>query len=175
MAAMIAATMAPSSAASAAAGISSSVTTAGCSADFAASDALVASCAFADFFVNSKILDPASSGNSEIPVNNINVSNVYGGNNQGGTTSATNVIHYDLWRNPAVEDQATDRAYRIGQTKKVFVYRLITKNTVEEKIQKIKGRKRDLVDSVVDLQKDKNNHTQKVFAQCEQHIISTSQ
>ena len=45
-----------------------------------------------DFFVNSKILEPAGSGNSEIPVNNINVSNVYGGNNQGGTTSATNVI-----------------------------------------------------------------------------------
>ena len=59
------------------------------------------------------------------------------------------VINYDPWWNPAVEDQATDRAYRIGQTKKVFVYRLITKNTVEEKIQKIKGRKRDLVDSVV--------------------------
>ena len=58
----------------------------------------------------------------------------------GGTglnlTGADYVIHYDPWWNPAVEDQATDRAYRIGQTKKVFVYRLITKNTVEEKIQK---------------------------------------
>ena len=57
----------------------------------------------------------------------------------GGTglnlTGADYVIHYDPWWNPAVEDQATDRAYRIGQTKKVFVYRLITKNTVEEKIQ----------------------------------------
>ena len=69
-------------------------------------------------------------------------------------TKATHVIHYDRWWNPAVEDQATDRAYRIGQTKKVFVYRLITKNTVEEKIQKIKGRKRDLVDSVVSIDRN---------------------
>ena len=76
----------------------------------------------------------------------------------GGTglnlTGADYVIHYDPWWNPAVEDQATDRAYRIGQTKKVFVYRLITKNTVEEKIQKIKGRKRDLVDSVVSIDRN---------------------
>ena len=69
-------------------------------------------------------------------------------------TGADYVIHYDPWWNPAVEDQATDRAYRIGQTKKVFVYRLITKNTVEEKIQKIKGRKRDLVDSVVSIDRN---------------------
>ena len=71
----------------------------------------------------------------------------------GGTglnlTGADYVIHYDPWWNPAVEDQATDRAYRIGQTKKVFVYRLITKNTVEEKIQKLKTVKRNLVDSVI--------------------------
>ena len=76
----------------------------------------------------------------------------------GGTglnlTGADYVIHYDPWWNPAVEDQATDRAYRIGQTKKVFVYRLITKNTVEEKIQKIKGKKRDLVDSVVSIDRN---------------------
>ena len=69
-------------------------------------------------------------------------------------TGADYVIHYDPWWNPAVEDQATDRAYRLGQTKKVFVYRLITKNTVEEKIQKIKGRKRDLVDSVVSIDRN---------------------
>lgn len=71
----------------------------------------------------------------------------------GGTglnlTGADYVIHYDPWWNPAVEDQATDRAYRIGQTKKVFVYRLITKGTVEEKIQNLKQRKRNLVDSVI--------------------------
>ena len=76
----------------------------------------------------------------------------------GGTgfnlTGADYVIHYDPWWNPAVEDQATDRAYRIGQTKKVFVYRLITKNTVEEKIQKLKGVKRDLVDSVISVDRN---------------------
>lgn len=49
-------------------------------------------------------------------------------------TSASNVIHYDLWFNPAVENQATDRAFRIGQKRNVFVYRLITKNSFEEKI-----------------------------------------
>ena len=69
-------------------------------------------------------------------------------------TSASNVIHYDLWWNPAVEDQATDRAYRIGQTKKVFVYRLITKGTVEEKIQRLKSKKRSLVDSVISIDRN---------------------
>ena len=76
----------------------------------------------------------------------------------GGTglnlTGADYVIHYDPWWNPAVEDQATDRAYRIGQTKKVFVYRLITKNTVEEKIQKLKQDKRNLVDSVISVDRN---------------------
>lgn len=76
----------------------------------------------------------------------------------GGTglnlTGADYVIHYDPWWNPAVEDQATDRAYRIGQTKKVFVYRLITKGTVEEKIQKLKQRKRSLVDSVISVDRN---------------------
>ena len=76
----------------------------------------------------------------------------------GGTglnlTGADYVIHYDPWWNPAVEDQATDRAYRIGQTKKVFVYRIITKGTVEEKIQKLKARKRDLVDSIISVDRE---------------------
>ena len=76
----------------------------------------------------------------------------------GGTglnlTGADYVIHYDPWWNPAVEDQATDRAYRIGQTKKVFVYRIITKGTVEEKIQKLKAKKRDLVDSVISVDRE---------------------
>jgi SNF2 family DNA or RNA helicase len=71
----------------------------------------------------------------------------------GGTglnlTGADYVIHYDPWWNPAAEDQATDRAHRIGQTKSVFVYRLIAKGTVEEKIMKLKERKRDLVDSII--------------------------
>ena len=76
----------------------------------------------------------------------------------GGTglnlTGADYVIHYDPWWNPAVEDQATDRAYRIGQKKKVFVYRLITRNTVEEKIQNLKTIKRDLVDSVISVDRN---------------------
>ena len=68
----------------------------------------------------------------------------------GGTglnlVEATNVIHYDLWWNPAVEDQATDRAYRIGQTKNVQVHRLITLGTFEEKINSIIQGKRVLTD-----------------------------
>ena len=76
----------------------------------------------------------------------------------GGTglnlTGADYVIHYDPWWNPAVEDQATDRAYRIGQTKKVNVYRLITKGTVEEKIQALKSKKRSLVDSVISIDRN---------------------
>ncbi|MFM7469758.1 MAG: SNF2-related protein [Vampirovibrionales bacterium] len=71
----------------------------------------------------------------------------------GGTglnlTGADVVIHYDPWWNPAAEDQATDRAYRIGQNKTVFVYRMITRSSVEEKIQRLQGIKRDLVDSII--------------------------
>lgn len=71
----------------------------------------------------------------------------------GGTglnlTGADFVIHYDPWWNPAAEDQATDRVHRIGQTKNVFVYRLITRGTVEEKIIKLQNQKRDLVDSII--------------------------
>lgn len=63
-------------------------------------------------------------------------------------TAADTVIHYDPWWNPAVENQATDRAYRIGQDKPIFVYRLITKNTVEEKILKLQEKKKHLVDQL---------------------------
>ncbi len=66
----------------------------------------------------------------------------------GGTgltlTGADTVIHYDPWWNPAAENQATDRAYRIGQDKAVFVHKLICQNTVEERIQKMQGKKDDL-------------------------------
>jgi SNF2 family DNA or RNA helicase len=55
----------------------------------------------------------------------------------------------DPWWNPAVEDQATDRAHRIGQTKPVVVYRMIAKETVEEQILALHEEKRDLVDSVL--------------------------
>jgi len=65
-------------------------------------------------------------------------------------TAADTVIHYDPWWNPAVEDQATDRAHRIGQEKPVFVYRLRTLGTVEEKILELQERKRGLVDGLFD-------------------------
>jgi SNF2 family DNA or RNA helicase len=58
------------------------------------------------------------------------------------------VIHYDPWWNPAVEQQATDRAYRIGQDKPVFVYKLLTEETVEEKILKLQERKQALADGL---------------------------
>ncbi len=68
----------------------------------------------------------------------------------GGTglnlTAAANVIHYDLWWNPAVENQATDRTYRIGQTQNVMVHRLITIGTFEEKIDDILKSKQQLLD-----------------------------
>jgi superfamily II DNA or RNA helicase len=63
-------------------------------------------------------------------------------------TSADSVIHYDPWWNPAVERQATDRAHRIGQSNPVFVYKLITAETVEEKIQAMQARKQQLADSL---------------------------
>ena len=64
-------------------------------------------------------------------------------------TQANNVIHYDLWWNPAVEQQAADRTYRIGQDKNVFVYRLITRGTIEEKIDELLQRKKELSDSIL--------------------------
>ncbi len=71
----------------------------------------------------------------------------------GGTglnlTAASHVIHYDLWWNPAVEAQATDRAYRIGQSKNVMVYRLLTSNTFEERINDMLKSKRDLANLTV--------------------------
>lgn len=72
----------------------------------------------------------------------------------GGTglnlTAAQNVIHYDLWWNPAVESQATDRAYRIGQKNNVMVYRMITKGTFEEKINEMIIKKRELANLAVE-------------------------
>jgi len=71
----------------------------------------------------------------------------------GGTglnlTKASHVIHLDRWWNPAVEDQATDRAHRIGQTRSVFVHRLVSAGTVEERIDEMIGHKRDLAQRVV--------------------------
>ena len=64
-------------------------------------------------------------------------------------TGADMVIHYDPWWNPAVEDQATDRVHRIGQTRSVQVLRLITKDTVEQGVLEMSQRKRALFDQVI--------------------------
>ena len=72
----------------------------------------------------------------------------------GGTglnlTGADMVIHYDPWWNASAENQATDRAYRIGQKKNVQVYKLITKNSIEEKIYELQKKKSELIDNVLD-------------------------
>ena len=71
----------------------------------------------------------------------------------GGTglnlTRAEHVIHLDRWWNPAVEDQATDRAYRIGQTRPVQVHRMVTRGTIEERVGLLLDRKRALADAVL--------------------------
>ncbi len=71
----------------------------------------------------------------------------------GGTglnlTAASRVVHYDRWWNPAVEDQATDRAWRIGQSRAVFVHKLVCEGTVEERIDALINDKRKLADAVV--------------------------
>jgi SNF2 family DNA or RNA helicase len=76
----------------------------------------------------------------------------------GGTglnlTSADNVIIFDPWWNPSVENQAIDRTHRIGQEKSVNVYRLITKGTIEEKIIKLQEKKKFLFDNLVGESKD---------------------
>ena len=64
-------------------------------------------------------------------------------------TAANNVIHFDRWWNPAVENQATDRAFRIGQTRDVMVYKLVCQNTLEERIDEIISGKSELVGQVV--------------------------
>lgn len=64
-------------------------------------------------------------------------------------TAANHVVHFDRWWNPAVEDQATDRAFRIGQKKNVFVYKFIARKTMEEKIDSLIRSKVDLADAIV--------------------------
>ena len=65
-------------------------------------------------------------------------------------TGANYVIHLDPWWNPAIEQQATDRAYRIGQQQKVTVYHFIAQHTIEEKIIRLHKTKRDLADSLLE-------------------------
>jgi non-specific serine/threonine protein kinase len=64
-------------------------------------------------------------------------------------TRANHVVHFDRWWNPAVENQATDRAFRIGQTKKVLVHKFVTRGTIEEKIDRMISEKQALADQVV--------------------------
>ena len=72
----------------------------------------------------------------------------------GGTglnlTGADTVIHFDPWWNPAVEDQASDRAHRIGQEKNVHIIKLLTKGTIEEKIFRLQQKKQDLFNAVIE-------------------------
>ena len=65
-------------------------------------------------------------------------------------TAAAHVIHFDRWWNPAVENQATDRAFRIGQTKNVLVHKFVCRGTVEEKIDALIESKRKLADDLLE-------------------------
>jgi len=65
-------------------------------------------------------------------------------------SAADTVIHFDPWWNPAVEAQATDRVHRLGQTRVVTAYKLICRNTVEEKILNLQRKKREVIDSMVE-------------------------
>ena len=65
-------------------------------------------------------------------------------------TAADYVIHLDPWWNPAAEDQASDRAHRIGQTRPVTIYRLVTQGTIEEQIVELHHHKRDLADRLLE-------------------------
>lgn len=91
----------------------------------------------------------------------------------GGTglnlTSADIVIHVDPWWNPQIERQATDRAHRMGQEKKVIVYKLITKGTVEEKMLKLQERKKEIFDVIID---SNNNSLSKVTWSDIQELLS---
>jgi non-specific serine/threonine protein kinase len=65
-------------------------------------------------------------------------------------TAASHVVHFDRWWNPAVENQATDRAFRIGQTKNVLVHKFVCRGTVEEKIDQLMESKRKLADDLLE-------------------------
>ena len=83
------------------------------------------------------------------PQNKIFIVSLKAGGTGLNLTAAQNVIHYDLWWNPAVENQATDRAYRIGQKENVMVYRFITSGTFEEKINEMIHKKEELAELTV--------------------------
>jgi superfamily II DNA or RNA helicase len=91
----------------------------------------------------------------------------------GGTglnlTAADTVIHYDPWWNPAVEEQATDRAHRIGQTKNVFVYKLIAQGTIEQRMIELQDRKRNLANSILD---ETGNHKMNFSEQDLEYLLA---
>ena len=72
----------------------------------------------------------------------------------GGTglnlTAASHVIHFDRWWNPAVENQATDRAFRIGQKRNVLVHKFVTRGTIEEKIDALISEKQQMADALLE-------------------------
>ena len=72
----------------------------------------------------------------------------------GGTglnlTAASHVVHFDRWWNPAVENQATDRAFRIGQQRNVLVHKFVTRGTVEERIDALIREKQDMADALLE-------------------------
>jgi SNF2 family DNA or RNA helicase len=92
-----------------------------------------------------KIIDKFTNGEADIFLISLKAGGV--GLN---LVEADTVIHYDPWWNPAVENQATDRAHRIGQNKKVFVYKLIVENTIEQKIIELQKKKQALQDGIYD-------------------------
>ncbi|SHO80176.1 COG0553: Superfamily II DNA/RNA helicases, SNF2 family [hydrothermal vent metagenome] len=96
-----------------------------------------------------KVIDDFRSGRSDIFLISLKAGGV--GLN---LVEADTVIHYDPWWNPATENQATDRAYRIGQTKAVFVYKLIVQNSIEEKIIELQKSKKRLQDNLYDNSND---------------------
>jgi SNF2 family DNA or RNA helicase len=91
-------------------------------------------------------------------------------------TKANHVFHFDRWWNPAVEDQATDRAFRIGQEKNVFVHKFITLGTLEERIDQMIEDKKDIASSIVSsdeswLAKLDNQHFKELIALNKQTIL----
>ncbi len=94
-----------------------------------------------------EIVDEFQSDNIESPP--ILILSLKAGGTGLNLTQGTTVVHFDRWWNPAVEDQATDRAYRIGQKSVVNVYKFISKGTIEEKIDNLLEEKRDLADKIV--------------------------
>jgi len=91
----------------------------------------------------------AFQGESDAPAPPVLVVSLRAGGTGLNLTAATHVVHYDRWWNPAVEDQATDRAHRIGQSRAVEVHKLVTAGTVEERVAEVLERKRELAEAVV--------------------------